>query len=275
MRRKTGGALIGRASVEVAAHSTKTFLVGVKVPSLKKGTYYVAACTPQGGADKGALGCATSAADLKIQGGDPVRGKVAQRQFQSQGRARAAQAQCSPGARTLVKPGDRVWPELGNGGYQSIHSDVFINYDAVTNKFLPGTHVELTQKSTQCLSEFSLDFDRRSSISATAAVPGSDMTVESITIDGVPATFVHRQPTFPGNPNGPDDPDPLAHAASNTDPVSATNPNPPACAPAGNTAAQQGVQCGETKLVIRPRSRSPPARTSRWSSTTSASRASA
>ena len=92
-------------------------------------------------------------------------------------RTRAAQAQCSPGARTLVKPGDRVWPELGNGGYQSIHSDVFINYDAVTNKFLPGTHVELMQKSTQCLSEFSLDFDRKSSISSTAAVPGSDMTV--------------------------------------------------------------------------------------------------
>ena len=175
------------------------------MPSLKKGTYYVAACTPQGGADKGALGCATSAADLKIKGGDPVRGKVAQRQFQSQGKARAAQAQCcSPGARTLVKPGDRVWPELGNGGYQSIHSDVFINYDAVTNKFLPGTHVELTQKSTQCLSEFSLDFDRRSSISSTAAVPGSDMTVQSITIDGVaghvraPSADLPRQPERAG-----------------------------------------------------------------------------
>ena len=252
MRRTTGGALIGKTSVDVAAHGTKTFLVGVKVPDLKKGTYYVAACAPQGGADKGALGCATSAADLKIKGGDPLRGRLAQRQFEGQSKARAAQAQCSPGARTLVKPGDRVWPELGNGGYQSIHSDVFINYDAVTNKFLPGTHVELMQKSTQCLSEFSLDFDRKSSISSTAAVPGSDMTIQSITIDGVPATFVHRQPSFPGNPNGPDDPNPLAHAASNTNPVSATNPNPPACAPAGNNAAQQGVQCGETKLVITP-----------------------
>ena len=85
MRRKTGGALIGKTSVDVAAHGTKTFLVGVKVPNLKKGTYYVAACTPQGGADKGALGCATSAADLKIRGGDPVRGKLAQRQFEAQG----------------------------------------------------------------------------------------------------------------------------------------------------------------------------------------------
>ena len=75
------------------------------------------------------------------------------------------------------------------------------------------------QKSTQCRREFSLDFDRKSSISSTAAVPGSDMTVQSITIDGVPATFVHRQPTYPGNPNGPDDTNPLAHAASNTNPV--------------------------------------------------------
>jgi hypothetical protein len=252
LRRGTGGALIGRTSVDVAAHATKRFLVGVRLPRLKKGTYYVAACTPQGGADKAALGCATSAADLKIAGGDPLRGRLAQRQFASQGKARAAQAQCSPGARSLVKPGDRVWPELGNGGYQSIHSDLFIVYDATTNKFLPGNHVDLTQKATQCLTEFSLDFDRHSSISQTAAVPGSDLTVQSITIDGVPATFVHRQPSYPGNPNGPDDPDPRAHAASNTNPVSATNPFPPACAPTGNGAAAQGAQCGETKLVITP-----------------------
>src|SRR3954447_14778745 len=177
MRRGTGGALLGRAKVAVAAHSTKSFLVNVKVPSLKKGTYYVAACAPQGGADKGALGCATSLADLKINGGDPVRGRLAAKAFEASGKARAAQAACSPGARTLVPAGDRVWPELGNGGYQSIHSDVNVVYDALTNKFLPGTNVDLTQKATQCLSEFSLDFDRHSSVSQTAAVPGSDMTV--------------------------------------------------------------------------------------------------
>src|SRR5215218_1689793 len=93
MRRETGGALIGKASVDVAAHGTRTFLVRVAVPKLKKGTYYVAACTPQGGSDKGALGCATSASDLKVHGGDPVRGKSAQRQFEAAGKARAAQAQ--------------------------------------------------------------------------------------------------------------------------------------------------------------------------------------
>src|SRR5262245_26590397 len=129
MRRSTGGQLIGKAKVEVAAHGTKTFLVDVKLPSLKKGTYYVAACTPQGGADAGELGCATSAADLKIKGGDPVQGRLATQAFQQQngpGKAKAAQAaECSPGARTLSQPGNRVWPELGNGGYTSIHSDVY------------------------------------------------------------------------------------------------------------------------------------------------------
>ena len=145
MRGGTGGALIGTASVDVAAHSAKSFLVDVKVPSsLKKGTYYVSACTPQGGADEGKLGCATSAADLKIKGGDPLQGKLATKAFDA--RARRAPARrtprrrrpARPGARTLSQPGNRVWPELGNGGYKSLHTDVFTVYDAVTNKFLPG-----------------------------------------------------------------------------------------------------------------------------------------
>ncbi|WP_084286159.1 M1 family aminopeptidase [Solirubrobacter soli] len=260
MRRGTGGALIGRTAVRVAAHGSKSFLVDVKVPSsLKKGTYYVAACTPQGGADAGALGCATSAADLRIKGGDPVRGPLATRAFDVQNgtvatsKARASQAPaCSPGARTLSEPGNKVWPELGNGGYKSIHTDIFTVYDAVTNKFLPGNHVELTQQATQCLTEFSLDFDRKNNISSTAATPGPDMTIQSITIDGVPATFAHKQPTYAGDPNGLDDPNPLAHQASNTNPVSATNPNPPACAPINNNASSQGAACGDTKLVITP-----------------------
>src|SRR3954468_16711756 len=66
LRRGTGGAVLGRTTVDVAAGGMKRFLVGVRLPRLQKGTYYVAACTPQGGADTGKLGCATSLADLKI-----------------------------------------------------------------------------------------------------------------------------------------------------------------------------------------------------------------
>ncbi|HEY6887043.1 MAG TPA: M1 family aminopeptidase, partial [Solirubrobacter sp.] len=108
-----------------------------------------------------------------------------------------------------------------------------------------------TQHATQCLSDFSLDFERSNTIASTT-VPGPDMTVQSVTINGQPATFTFKQPTYPGDPKGQDDPDPLAHAASNSNPVSATNPNPPACAPTGTSASLQGVQCPATKLVITP-----------------------
>src|SRR5690242_13283195 len=66
MRHATGGELVGRTTVSVAAHGSKSFLVDVRLPStLKKGTYYLAACAPQGGSDAGALGCATALGDVK------------------------------------------------------------------------------------------------------------------------------------------------------------------------------------------------------------------
>ena len=80
------------------------------------------------------------------------------------------------------------------------------------------------------------------------------MTVNSVAIDGQPATFDFRQPTYPGNPNGPDDPDPLAHAISNVNPVSGSNPFPPACSPQVSGNAQNGQQCPANKLVITPSS---------------------
>jgi hypothetical protein len=67
---------------------------------------------------------------------------------------------CSSGARTLSKFGDRLYPEMGNGGYVSEHTDLHINYDTATNQFLPGTRADLRQRATQCLTDFSLDFER-------------------------------------------------------------------------------------------------------------------
>ena len=257
MRNATGGALVGRTTVSVPAHGAKEFLVDVKIPStLKKGTYYLAACAPQGRGDAGparlrhraeergrsraATGCAATW---------PTRRSTSST---AADKAHASQAQCTPGPRTLSSPGNKVWPELGNGGYQSIHTDVFTVYDAPTDKFLPGTHVDEQEKATQCLSNFGLDFDTSNNISPTAATPGPNMTIQSITINGVPATWEQKQPTYAGDPNGDDDPDPLAHQASNTNPVVATNPNPPACAPINNNASSQGAACGKTKLVITP-----------------------
>jgi len=67
---------------------------------------------------------------------------------------------CSSGAHTLSHFGDHVYPETGNGGYTSLHTDVHMVYDAKANQLLPGNHVVLTVRATQCLTDFSLDFER-------------------------------------------------------------------------------------------------------------------
>ena len=164
-----------------------------------------------------------------------------------EGSSAAAAEDCSSGVRTLSKFGDRVYPEMGNGGYISEHTDLHINYDTATNLFLPGTRAALRQRSTQCLTDFSLDFERTN-----ANLNGPNMSVSSVQVNGADAAFTFKQPTFPGNPNGPDDPNPQAHAISNVNPVSATNPNPPACSPSVSGNSQNGLQCPANKLVITP-----------------------
>jgi Peptidase family M1 domain len=163
---------------------------------------------------------------------------------------------CAAGAHTLAPPGSRLYPETGNGGYTSLHTDVHLVYDATTNQFLPGNHVTLTDRSTQCLSSFSLDFERRS----VNKTDGPDMAVTSVRVNGRPASFTFVQPTYPGDPHGQNDPDPLAHQASEVNPVGGPhhNPLPPACTPeltSTNPATKEsgnGTPCPANKLVITP-----------------------
>src|SRR6202044_2015926 len=69
-------------------------------------------------------------------------------------------------------------------------------YNATTNKFLPGNRVVLTERATQCLTSFSLDFERTSANTSA----GPDMTVSSVSVNGVPARFSFVQPTYPARP---------------------------------------------------------------------------
>jgi hypothetical protein len=161
---------------------------------------------------------------------------------------------CSAGAHTLAAPGSVLYPETGNGGYTSVHTLVHLVYSATANRFLPGNRVVLTDRATQCLTSFSLDFERQSGNSA-----GPDMTVSSVTVNGHPARFSFVQPTYPGDPNGPNDPNPDAHAASESDPVGGPedNPLPPACTPELTSTdvtadAMDGTSCPANKLVITP-----------------------
>ena len=163
---------------------------------------------------------------------------------------------CSAGAHTLSSYGSRLYPETGNGGYKSVHTNVHMVYNASTNTFLPGNSVALTDQAAQCLTSFSLDFERTSANTAA----GPDMSVSSVTVNGRAARFAFEQPTYPGDPNGPNDPDPLAHEASQTNPVGGpdSNPLPPACTPELDSSqsadALDGTQCPANKLVITPAS---------------------
>jgi hypothetical protein len=89
-------------------------------------------------------------------------------------------AGCSSGAHTLSQFGDRVYPEMGNGGYTSLHTDVTMNYDAPTNLLLPGTKVDLTVRSTQWLTDLSFDFERTNGL--TDGGTGPNLTVSAVSM---------------------------------------------------------------------------------------------
>src|SRR5262252_7921441 len=162
---------------------------------------------------------------------------------------------CSAGAHTLAPPGSHLYPDTGNGGYTSLHTLVHLVYNAKSNRFLPGNRVVLTDRATQCLTSFSLDFERKSANTG----GGPDMTVQSVVVNGRPARFTFAQPTYPGDPHGQNDPDPAAHEASQTNPVGGPhhNPLPPACSPelpniSVPADSRDGTQCPANKLVITP-----------------------
>jgi aminopeptidase N len=71
--------------------------------------------------------------------------------------------------------GDRLFPELGNGGYDAIHYDVDLRYaTSAPTQSIDGT-VTMVARATQPLSRFDLDF--------------AGASIGSVAVDGVPASF--------------------------------------------------------------------------------------
>jgi len=246
---------VGTVGVQADAGSTSPYETTVTLPSdLPDGSYALAACTPNGG--EGLLSCASARRSVDV-GSQSVGARTAAVGPPAGTAAAADPDVCSSGAHTLSKFGDHVYPEMGNGGYTSVHTEVNLIYDAIENEFLPGTNVVLGDRATQCLTDFSLDFERKGPDNEEG--PGPEMQVEGVTVNGVPATFEFVQPTYPGDPNGQDDPDPAAHEAGLEREVSEANPLPPACAPNREEGpsteegeAAIGEQCPANKLVITP-----------------------
>jgi aminopeptidase N len=69
--------------------------------------------------------------------------------------AAAGDAQPSPGAAGL---GDRLFPALGNGGYDVLHYDLTLRYETADPGASPGGTIRVVSKATQALSRFNLDF---------------------------------------------------------------------------------------------------------------------
>ncbi len=240
---------VGGVAVRLAAHDSAAYSAHIRLPRvLEKGSYALVACVRRGGRSR-ALGCVTAERHLQIGTEAHV------------GTARvpaASSPACSSGAHSLSPFAAHVYPETGNGGYTSVHTDVFLNYDTESNLFLPGTRVALSDRATQCLTDFSLDFERTSP----NTTDGPDLSVGSVLVNGAPASFTFVQPTYPGDPNGQNDPDPRAHQAGELNPVGgpANNPFPPACTPelpSPNPNKQfdlDGTPCPANKLVITPSS---------------------
>src|SRR4051794_22517936 len=135
LRRGTRPGTIGRAGAGAAPGARAPFAATVTLPRrLARGEYQLVACTRTNGTS-GAPRCVVAPRALRV--GLPAPGRV---------RARGARAEaCSPGAHTLATPDDvRVYPEVGNGGYTSVHTDVNLVYDGEANRFLSGTNVRLT-----------------------------------------------------------------------------------------------------------------------------------
>ena len=79
----------------------------------------------------------------------------------------------APGSRSL---GDPLFPLLGNGGYDTQHYDLTIDYDPVANSMTSSTTI--TALATQNLSEFTLDF--------------RGLTVTAVTVNGAAATVARE-----------------------------------------------------------------------------------
>ncbi len=145
-----------------------------------------------------------------------------------------ADAPCRPGARTLSAPGSRVYPEVGNGGYRSLHTDVHMVYDSGRNRFLAGNHVVLHDRATQCLTGFSVDFERHSRANRSA---GPDMRIRSVRVNGAVADWHFARPGT------------RTHRASQHVGAACTPELPEGTK---NLNSLNGTMCPANKLVITP-----------------------
>lgn len=158
---------------------SKPLHTNAPVPSgTPAGAYHLVVCIPSKGGTKGKRSCRTAKRMTMVEGTqttDPVTPVVP-----------APPVAFKPGSRTA---GDRLFPEVGNGGYDANHYAIDLDYDWENNSFLAGTNTTMTATATQNLSELSLDFE--------------GLNVGSVTVNSAPATSVRRVAPAACSPSPP------------------------------------------------------------------------
>jgi aminopeptidase N len=200
--------------------------------------------------------CAAALSGL-VAGGLPVAGP-------------ASASAPTPGSAGL---GDRLYPTLGNGGYDALHYDLDLRYaTSAPSQGIDGT-VTMKARATQALSRFDLDFSGASVGSvrvdgkpAAFRRVGEDIVITPAEPIAKGATFTTQVIHFTSNPTEPDPDDFLSTAFFITPDGSATSGQPNAMhsvypsndhprdkagfsfrldVPAGTTAVANGVLTGK------------------------------
>jgi hypothetical protein len=226
----------GRTVHKVKPGKGSDFSADVTVPADKApGNYEIEACVSNHASSSSS--CMGAADSMKVIAEDPGTDEPD---------VSDPPAACTSGSRTL---GDRNFPEHGNGGYDAQHYDLFFDYDTAANNLETGTHVTMTADATQDLCDFALDFN----------MPAS--AIDSVTVNGVPATWEKWAPPGGAQPCPVTDPTDTCHGGGrNPGGVPYDFPNPNGCAPSVNNPPNPGVadgieqhtQCPAMKLVVDP-----------------------
>ena len=177
------------------------YSVAVKLPAgLTKGNYYLSACTPKGTAAPAQLGCATAQRRRPDQGRHPGPRHAGRRQ------------RCWPRPRRLrpAAPAAARWPSRAPGctrrrATPATPASTPTSTSSTTRRRTSSCRARTStcsSSATQCLTEFSLDFERSNAVTSTdGAGPEPDRAVDH---DQRPAGDLHVQAAdLPGRSERP------------------------------------------------------------------------
>ena len=252
MRRGTGGALIGKTSVDVAAHGTKSFLVGVKVPEPEEGHLLRRRVHAAGRRRQGRARLRHERRGPQDQGRRPgARQARADGSSRRQGKARAAQAAVHA-RRAHARPSRATacGPSSATAATRASTATSSSVYDA-RHQQVPAGHARRADAEVDAVPERVQPRLRPpgASISQHGGRPGLGHDDPVDHDRRRPGDVLHVQPTLPGQPERPGRSRPARPRRLEHEPGQRDQPEP-----AGLRAGRQQRGASRTCRAVRPSS---------------------